>query len=140
MRALSILTISPQLISGWTQIVPSVGVEVTGGVITFSESGILQVSLERIYQNSDQNPTLVVEVTVDVRKNGESLFSQANTISTATNINQPAIASFTSNGIRELTSEHYFESCISATDGVVEPESTILNSIRMVCNLIHNPL
>jgi len=133
------LTSTPQLISGWTQVIPSVGVSVSDGSITFSESGILQVSLERVYQNNDQNPTLVVEVDVDVRKNGVSLFSQKNIISTATNINEPAIASFTSVGIREISTDDSFEIYISATDGVTEPQSTLLKSIRMVGNLIHNP-
>ena len=134
------LTSTPQMVSGWTKIVPAVGADITDGRTTFNESGILQVSLERIYQNDDQDPNDVVEVTIEVRKNGVTLFTRSSTISSATRADEPAIASFTSNGIRDINSSDYFEVYVSGTDGDVNPASTILKSIRMIGNLIHNPL
>lgn len=129
------LSLTPTKITGWTEIVPSRNITVETGSITFLKTGEPFLSLERVYQNTDQNPTEVINATIDVRRNGVTLFTRTLPLASATNPNEPSIAAFTSNGIREITKGDVFEIYASAVDNGVSAQGVTMINARMVVRL-----
>ena len=136
------LSATPQLVTTFTDTVPPENVTRTLGAITWGKGGVVSLSLERIYRNNDSNPTNdAVYATIDVRKEGVSLFKRTLPLSTATSPTEPSISPFTSTGLRVVGEGDTFEIYISATDGVsAEPQDVELIFMRMAGTIVPSSL
>lgn len=135
------LTATPQLLTGWFAEIAPNGISESLGVFTIASDGIYNVTLERIYENDDNNPADQVFVTIQVFANDGTgaalIFDRTAPIPSATAGDEPAILSFTTPANRPITAGTTFEIYVSAVDGAASPEDTRLINAKVVANLIH---
>ena len=119
---------------------PPIGFSYSDGVFTCEESGVYFVSLERIYENVDSNPNLLVVLTIEVRVNGVPAFTKSSPISSATANDEPGILPFTSPGHFPLTAGDTVEVWVSGEDGGLDPEGVDLIRCKVVAHAIAPPI
>ena len=132
-----LLTDVETIVPSWSDSVDPVGIIRDGSRFTVTKAGMYFISLERTYLNIDKNPLLLVNITITVKKNGESVFTRTQTIGSATANDEPGVLSFTSNAFRRADAGDYFEVFVSALDGVIAPVGTSMTLCRMLFDLRH---
>ena len=137
------LTPTPQIITQWDADITPVGISVdAGGVFTIGFDGVYAIDISRTYINTDSNPTLIVNVTINIEADFgagfSSIFTRTLPLSSATANDEPAILSFTSTAKRELPAGTKIRVSYSAEDDGLEPNETFLLSSGVDANLIHN--
>ena len=137
------LTTTEQLVTGWTEEVASVGISESNGVFTALLDGVYNVTLERIYENDDSNPSLVVNVTIRVYADDQQgggpiiVFDRTAPLSSATAGDEPAILGFTTPANRPIIAGTEFTVYVSGEDNGGNPTDTRLIRAKVVANLIH---
>lgn len=137
------LTTTPQVVAPWVANVAPVGISVDGaGVFTLGLDGVYAIDIDRIYINTDNNPSLIVNVTINIEADFGagfvSIFTRTLPLSSATAGDEPSIMSFTSTAKRELSAGTKMRVSYSAEDNGADPNETFLLSSSVTANLIHN--
>lgn len=138
------LTTAEQLLTGWTAETVAVGISELNGIITADVDGVYNITLERIYENDDNNPALKVNVSIvvyaDDQQGGGPIiaFQRTAPISSATAGDEPAILAFSTPANRPVTAGTEFSVYVSAEDNGANPQDTRLIRAKVVANLIHN--
>lgn len=140
-----LLTTTPTVLTGWTSDDPlyNQGVSESGGEFTVVNAAVYKVDLERVYQNNDNNPALLVNVTITVeaKPDGGSyapIFSRTAPISSATANDEPAILSFTTPTNLPITANSKFRILVSAEDGGGNPQECYFVRAKVVANAVRN--
>ncbi len=100
------------------------------GVFTVSLDGVFDISIERVYINEDTNPSSPIDIFIDIRKNGVSVFTRDAIIPTATATDEPATISFTTPIIVEAVADDYFEFYVKAEEGTSSPSDTTMTALN----------
>lgn len=132
------LTTTPQIVTGWVGDLPPVNITESAGRITVNADGIYNITLERIYENDDNNPTLQVFVDIEVRKNGVAIFTREAPIPSATANDEPAIMTFTTPSLRMVSASDYFEVFVWGSDNGANPQDTRLIRMKITADKVHN--
>ena len=131
------LTTTPQLVTGWTENIVPVDITEDTGVFTVNNAGTYSIQLERIYKNTDNNPSVGVNLTIDVRKNGVTSFTRTAPITAANAPSEPSIDTFTTPFIKHVEVGDYFEVYVSAEDDGSPPAGTNLVNMRVVTHKVY---
>lgn len=133
-----VLTTTFQKVTGWSSFITPLNVTEASGTFTASVGGIYEWHLERVYQNTDKHPTGIINLYLEVRKNGVTVFSRMAPIQSATANDEPTISAFNSPFILEITANDYFEFYVKADDDGSNPSDTQLIQMQITADKIHN--
>lgn len=133
-----VLTTTFQKVTGWTPLVTPVNVTEVSGTFTAVVDGIYEWHFERIYQNTDKNPIGIINLYLEVRLNGVTVFSRTAPTMSATANDEPAINTFNSPFILEVAANDYFEFYVKADDAGGNPLDTQLIQMQITADKIHN--
>jgi len=122
------LTTTPQLVTGYdvSDLLTPEGVTESDGVFTATKSGGVLVNVTRTYKNSDTNPSDEVDVTIDMRINGLSVFTNKLPIPPATNPGGDGAMVIPTTFPLRAAKGDYFEIYVSAKDDGADPENARL--------------
>lgn len=127
-----VLTTTPQRVNAFTELISPNGVTYDDGVFSVLKDGLIKFDMERVYINTDTNPTDPIILNIDVRVNGETLFSRTATISTATANDEPATLSYTTPVLAEFKLGDDVELYTSASMNGANPVDTELVRFKVV--------
>ena len=132
------LSLTPVMVSGFLQTIAPVGFTYANGVFTVDDElgGVYEAVVERVYENNDTNPASPVEVTIDVRVNGSSVFTRTLPISAATANDEPAYLTITSDFIYELSNGDELSVYVSAEENGSNPDDCNLFNMRVTAKKI----
>ena len=130
------ITTTPTKVINWGPSVPPVGFSEVDGVFTCHTPGTYTLHLERIYRNTDSNPTVVVNITLEVVLNGVVVLQRSSPISSATSPNEPAILSFSTPGILPAKEGDFFYIRVYGEDGGADPNVTTLHLMKFTAHSI----
>jgi hypothetical protein len=136
------LTTTPTILTGWLANGQVAGITELNGEFTVTTGGRWKVDVERIYQNEDNNPSLIVNVTILVEADDQQgggfvpVLNRTAPISSATANDEPSILSFTSPAILEVTPGTVFRFKFSGEDDGGNPQDTSLIRCDIVGQLI----
>ena len=129
------LTNINQIVSGFVDDIAPLNLTMVDGRLTFPYAGIYNFSVERIYFNYDNNPTVPIVLTIDVIKNGsEIVFNRSVITSAAKTPNEPFIYAVTSRYISDVSKDDYFEFNVRAEEGVATPADVKLHLMQVTIN------
>jgi hypothetical protein len=115
------LTSTPQLIDNWTATIDPVNFSEVNGQIVCAEDNLYQTFFERTYLNYDQSPIDTVNITLDIKANGVSIYTNTLPIAAATKTTEPAVLALTTPFLARLTEADYVEFYVSAEDDGLDP-------------------
>ncbi len=137
------LTTTPQVITGWSPPIPPRNISESNGVFTFPIGGVYALTLERIYENDDANPALVVNILLEVQTDRqlgagfETIISRDLPISAASGPNDPAIQTFTTPVTSPIQAGWQVRVRVSAEDNGSNPSNTRLIRSKIVAHRIY---
>jgi len=134
------LTSTYQKLTVFEELIPPVNISELNGDFTALSYGIFEWHLERIYQNTDQNPSeLPIQLYIEVRRNGIAAVDIDAPIGTATNPNEPVPAEFSTPFIFKVEKGDIFNFWFKSEDGIgVDPLNIRLVRVQIIANKIHN--
>lgn len=132
------LTSTFQKVTGWSELITPVGIVLADGDFTALISGVYQWNLERIYQNFDSNTNDIIKIFIEIRKNGNVVFSRDIVVNDAKSPQSPTTVPFNSPFIFDVEAGDVFNIYVRATDGVNEPDDTRLIRAQLSANKIYN--
>ena len=130
------LTNTYQQITTFNQLLTPVNITMVGGAFTTTTSGVFSWTLERVYTNGDSNPTAPIILSIDVRKNGVSVFNKTAIIGAATAGDEPSTISFTTPFIMSVNAGEVFTFHFKAEENGATPSDTILERVQLTANKI----
>lgn len=136
------LTTTPTVVTGWVEneVAPAVGISESGGEFTVTTDGIWRSSLERVYENGDNNPALLVTVTIAIEEDTGGgyveLWTRTAPLMSATANDEPAILSFTTPSNRVVLAGTKLRILVSGQDGGGNPADARFLSAKFVANIM----
>ena len=127
-----------QKVMGWSPYYTTTNITYSNGVFTTLVDGVFEWHLERRYSNYDPSPIQPILITLDIRKNGISIYNKESNIGAATKVTEPAIIAFTSPFIFEVNANDHFEFYVKAMEDGNNPTDTRLSSMQLSANKIYN--
>lgn len=134
------ITTTPTIVSGFSEEITPIGMSQSGGVFTIDSDvcyGVYEITIERVFENFDTNPTDVVYFTVDVQIDGVSEFTRTLPASTATKANEPSVLPFTTTIIREIAAGGTFSIYVYGNDNGATPSNASLVYMRVSIRKIY---
>lgn len=138
------LTVAEQKVTDWgvTGNLLPVGVTVSDGTFTVTESAIFNTGIERTYLNYDRDPTVpvIVSLRVVATYNGTTaeIMNRTLPISASTAINEPGSLTPFSRQNLQIPAGTTFEVFVSANEGGADPEDVRLVRMGISANSIYN--
>lgn len=136
------LTTTPTVVTGWVEneVAPAVGISESGGEFTVTTDGIWRSSLERVYENGDNNPALLVTVTIAIEEDTGGgyveLWTRTAPLMSATANDEPAILSFTTPSNRVVLAGTKLRILVSGQDGGGNPADARFIRAKFVANIM----
>lgn len=127
------LTTTLTKVTGWvvnSDLAP-VGVSLVNDSIVLSKSAVIEYILERSYRNGDINPADEVVATIEIQKNGVTVFTNSAPISPATNPGGDGVLPITGSFEDAGEAGDYYDMWVSGIDGVANPSDANLSRARL---------
>lgn len=118
--------------TGWSGVLENIGFSV--GTFTVQKGGEYSWSLERIYQNNDQSPSVGVTLNIEIRKNNIPVYDRTNVpVSSATGPTELSTDTFNTQFITDAVIGDTFDFWVKGEDGTgVPPSDAKLIIMRIV--------